>query len=138
MNDVGISMPPLPSGWQPADTGGTEIGISEMAQIFGVSLRTLRFYEEKGLLEPRRSGRERHYGLRCRRRMTIIQGCRAVGMAVDQIAELLHALTGSRSERESAALIGNALKARIEDIGALVAGLDRQRNEALRRLRELS
>ena len=37
------------------------LNISEMSTLFGVSHRTLRFYEDKGLLSPVRLGMSRHY-----------------------------------------------------------------------------
>ena len=39
------------------------VRIGEMAKTFGVTLRTLRFYEDKGLLSPKRDGSTRLYTL---------------------------------------------------------------------------
>lgn len=132
MNEA--DLPPLPSGWTPDDAQNEEIGISEMAERFGVSLRTLRFYEEKGLLTPRRSGRHRFYGAAARRVMTVIHHCRSVGMPVDQIGELLGTLVRSGSKSGSADILAGALKARIAEIGELAETLERQREEAGRLL----
>jgi len=41
--------------------GGRSWTIGEMARDFRVSLRTLRFYEDRGLLHPRRNGTSRLY-----------------------------------------------------------------------------
>ncbi|MFK7975220.1 MAG: MerR family DNA-binding transcriptional regulator, partial [Halioglobus sp.] len=35
--------------------------ISELAQTFGITTRTIRFYEEKGLIHPSRDGQRRIY-----------------------------------------------------------------------------
>ena len=135
MNEA--DLPPLPSGFLPDDGLEKEIGIAEMAERFGVSLRTLRFYEEKGLLNPRRSGRHRFYGPESRRLMAIIHMCRSVGMPVDQIGELLAALVQSRSEATSTDILSRALKTRIAEIKDLAETLETQREEAGRLLRSL-
>ena len=46
-----------------------EATIGEMAAEFGVSLRTLRFYEDRRLLRPRREGNTRLYGATDRLRL---------------------------------------------------------------------
>ena len=43
--------------------------IGDLAREFGVTLRTLRFYEDRGLLSPRRDGTARIYDLRDRDRL---------------------------------------------------------------------
>ena len=43
--------------------------IRDLAKEFGVSARTLRFYEEKGLLDPARRGEQRLYSRRDRARL---------------------------------------------------------------------
>ena len=46
--------------------------IGEMCEAFGVTSRTLRFYEDKGLLTPQRVGLNRIYGRRDRARLAFI------------------------------------------------------------------
>ena len=41
---------------------GREMTIGEMARAYGMTLRTLRFYEDRNLLRPRRLGNARYYG----------------------------------------------------------------------------
>ena len=43
--------------------------IGDLAREFGVTLRTLRFYEDRGLIQPGRSGTTRLYGSRDRERL---------------------------------------------------------------------
>ena len=43
------------------DSAQPELTISQMSRLFGVSLRTLRFYEDRGLIKPRREGNARYY-----------------------------------------------------------------------------
>ena len=50
--------------------------ISDLARDFGVTLRTLRFYESRGLIAPSRSGMTRIYSARDRARLALIlKGC---------------------------------------------------------------
>ena len=44
-----------------SESGEAELTISQMSRLYGVSLRTLRFYEDRGLIKPRREGNARFY-----------------------------------------------------------------------------
>ena len=50
-------------------TGATVFKIGDLAREFGVTLRTLRFYEDRGLIHPGRSGTTRLYGAQDRERL---------------------------------------------------------------------
>lgn len=63
--------------------------IGEVADEFGVTLRTLRFYEDKGLLTPKRVGTARLYGRREKARLRLILLGRDVGFSLEDIRELL-------------------------------------------------
>lgn len=64
--------------------------ISELAEKFGISLRTLRFYEEKGLLKPgRKDGWARLYREDDIARLDFILNCRSIGLSVDETRHLL-------------------------------------------------
>ena len=63
--------------------------IGDLAREFGVTLRTLRFYEDKGLLTPRRQGSQRLYGRRDRARLKLILMGKKVGFSLDEIREML-------------------------------------------------
>ncbi len=53
-------------------TGEDYIRIGEMAKKYGVTLRTLRFYEDKGLINPKREGSTRLYSRRDNARLKLI------------------------------------------------------------------
>ena len=55
-----------------AEANDTFFRIGDLARQFGVSLRTLRFYEDKGLLKPRRDGVTRLYTRRDKARLQLI------------------------------------------------------------------
>ena len=65
------------------------IRIGEMAKRFGVTLRALRFYEDKGLLSPRREGATRLYSRRDRARLKLILRGKRFGFSLEQIRQLL-------------------------------------------------
>ena len=59
--------------------------IGEMAKTFGVTLRTLRFYEDKGLISPKRDGSTRLYSRRDRARLKLILLGRKVGFSLRDV-----------------------------------------------------
>ena len=63
--------------------------ISELTKEFGVSTRTLRFYEDEGLLHPERRGRTRLYRVADRRILIEILRGRRIGFTVAEIREIL-------------------------------------------------
>ena len=72
------------------DEAGTDLfGITELCAEFGVTLRALRFYEDKGLLSPRRVGGARVYTRRDRARLTLILRAKAIGSPLSEIKRYL-------------------------------------------------
>lgn len=63
--------------------------IGDLAREFAVTPRTLRFYEEKGLLNPRRQGQDRLYSRRDRARLRYVVMGKNVGFSLDEIREML-------------------------------------------------
>jgi DNA-binding transcriptional MerR regulator len=63
--------------------------IREMCAEFGVTPRTLRFYEAKELIAPVREGQRRRYTRRCRARLTLILQGRRFGFSLEDIRQLL-------------------------------------------------
>ena len=72
-----------------SDKGKSVYSIGELSKEFDVTLRTLRFYEDKGLLNPNRRGTTRLYSRRDRSRLNLIQMGKRVGFSLDQIKEML-------------------------------------------------
>jgi DNA-binding transcriptional MerR regulator len=68
-------------------TGG--FTISDLARDFGVTLRTLRFYESRGLLSPARSGMTRIYSGRDRARLALILKGKQLGFTLVEIRAML-------------------------------------------------
>lgn len=63
--------------------------IGELSKEFDVTLRTLRFYEDKGLLTPRRIGNTRLYSRADRGRLRLILLGKRVGLSLLDVKELL-------------------------------------------------
>ena len=72
------------------NNGGRAIfKIGDLAREFGVTLRTLRFYEDRGLISPDRAGTTRLYGPEDRERLRIALFCKRTGMSLGEIREVL-------------------------------------------------
>lgn len=79
-----------------------ELTFKEMCARFGVTPRTLRYYEYIELLAPRRDGRARFYGPREVARMTLILRGRRFGFSLEEIRQwlLLYDQKGTREQYE--------------------------------------
>jgi DNA-binding transcriptional MerR regulator len=71
------------------DAGSELFGITELCNEFGITLRTIRFYEDKGLLKPRRVGGTRVYTRRDRARLALILRSKAIGASLEEIKHFL-------------------------------------------------
>ena len=113
---------------QPVADG--EMTISDMARTYGVSLRTLRFYEDKALLNPRRQGTARFYSAYDRIRLQLILKGKRLGFTLAEIFDLIasHERSGlvQTEASESADLTVSLGRAQIT---TQIAHLERQRAE---------
>jgi len=73
----------------PQGAGGEFLRIGEMARTFGVTLRALRFYEDKGLLQPQRDGTTRLYTRSDRVRLKLILLGRKVGFSLREVKQMM-------------------------------------------------
>lgn len=72
--------------------------IGDLARDFGVTLRALRFYEDKGLLSPRREGLSRLYSAKDRDRLALILKGKRLGFTLGEIRGLIAAHEGTLGE----------------------------------------
>ena len=63
--------------------------IGDLAAEFGVTLRTLRFYEDKGLLKPKRTGVTRLFSRRDRARLKLILLGKRVGFSLTEVKRMI-------------------------------------------------
>ena len=73
--------------------------IRELADEFDVTTRTLRFYEEKGLLSPVRNGQTRSYSSADRTRLRLILRGKRLGLTLDESSAII--LMYDSSERNT-------------------------------------
>ena len=71
------------------DATGALFGIAELCAEFGISARAIRFYEDKGLLMPRRVNGARVYTRRDRARLALILRSKAIGAPLSEIKHYL-------------------------------------------------
>ena len=76
-----------------------EFSISELAQGFDVTPRAIRFYEDQGLLAPRREGQRRVYTARDRTRLKLTLRGKRLGLTLSEIRELIDMYEPGRDER---------------------------------------
>jgi DNA-binding transcriptional MerR regulator len=106
--------------------------IREMCDAFEVTPRTLRFYEQKELLSPRREGTRRLYSRRDRARLKLILKGKRFGVTLEEIRQLLDvyetdgATMQVRRSYEVAAARMAALQAERAALDATIADLKNQ------------
>jgi DNA-binding transcriptional MerR regulator len=104
MNNVATKMVVIPDIAGPAQDVAEEdraLAISEMSERFDVTLRTLRFYEEKGLLNPVRRGARRFYGTRDVSRMRVILQAKKIGLTLAEIRRVIKLVeSGTRRDEQ--------------------------------------
>jgi DNA-binding transcriptional MerR regulator len=105
--------------------------ISDLAREFSLTTRTIRFYEDEGLLTPARSGRNRVYGNRERVRIRLILRGKRLGFSIAEIKEFLdlYDATGGERRQLEKFLAGLAERRRFlaqqrEDIDAVLHEID--------------
>lgn len=73
--------------------------ITELATEFGVTTRTMRHYEDEGLLNPRREGTSRLYSTRDRVRLKLALRGKRLGFSLAEIRELFDLYDQARDEK---------------------------------------
>ena len=118
------------------------LGIKEVADSLGISARTLRLYEDKGLIEPRRVGNARIYTKRETARMQLILRGKRLGFSLREIKEFLDLYDADPQHKEQMrALAGRCrerigeLQAQSEAIAQTLTELETIEREALERVR---
>ena len=97
-------------------TDGTYLTIRQMCDEFGVSARTLRFYEAKELLFPLRVGQKRLFGKRDRARMKLIVRGKRYGFSLEEIRHLLALYRSGDSQKNQVIKTYQIAKDRLADL----------------------
>ena len=109
----------------------TTYSIGDLASEFDVTTRTIRFYEEKGLLDPQREGTRRIYGPADRTKLRLILRGKRLGFSLDESAEIILMYgTPGNNRKQLEKLIAKIQEKHTE--------LKRQQNDLRAMLRELT
>ena len=130
-NNNVVRLSPQERGGAPTDTTGgqTEFSITGLAREFGLTHRALRFYEARGLLSPRRAGRNRLFSRADRDRLALIVQGKKLGFTLAEISEMIEAQSG-RADAQT-------LKLSAEKCLEQISFFERQMREAAEALTEL-
>jgi DNA-binding transcriptional MerR regulator len=110
---------------------GPRYSISELASEFDVTTRTIRFYEEKGLLNPNREGTRRIYSAADRTKLRLILRGKRLGLSLDESAEIILMYgTPGNNQRQLESLLSKIREKRAE--------LTRQKRDLTAMLKELA
>ncbi len=82
-----------------------QYSIRDLSQEFDVTTRTLRFYEEKGILAPLRNGQNRVYSTADRTHLILILRGKQLGMSLGEIAELISMYDPDTNNRKQMELL---------------------------------
>lgn len=86
------------------------LGIGELAERLGTTPRTLRFYEEEGLLAPERTaGGTRRYGPEAQRRAAFLLNLTRAGVELERLRALVAARPGAATGAEATAVARDEL-----------------------------
>lgn len=118
--------------------------ITELTREFGVSTRTLRFYEDEGLIAPERRGRTRLYRAADRHLLAEILRGRRIGFTVAEIREIIQVYKSPPGESGQLELLMRKidekradLRQKRRDIEETLAELDNVEEACLTRLAEI-
>ncbi|PKU25313.1 MerR family transcriptional regulator [Telmatospirillum siberiense] len=87
--------------------------VTELARELGVTPRTIRFYEDQGLIAPQRAGNTRVYSYRDRARMILILRGKRLGFSLRDIREFLDLYVVDTTQVEQLQLLATKVRARI-------------------------
>ncbi|MCG8969452.1 MULTISPECIES: helix-turn-helix domain-containing protein [Streptomyces] len=106
-------------------------GIGELAERAGVTVKTVRFYSDRGLLPEasRSAGGHRRYGPEALGRLRLIRSLRALGLAVSEVRRVLD------EEDGASGVLEDAVAGRLREVGSELRAL-RWREAALRLVQE--
>jgi DNA-binding transcriptional MerR regulator len=117
--------------------------ISDLAREFDITTRAIRFYEDEGLITPRREGQRRIYTPRDRVRLMLILRGRRLGFSLKEIAEMINLYDRDPTEVGQLRLFIDKLRERRavlkrqqDDIAAILGELDELEENSRRLLFE--
>lgn len=89
---------------------------TELANVLGVSARTLRFYETKKLISPLRVGNRRIYNYKDSARLKLILRGKRIGFSLDEIKQFLQLYDADPTQVEQLKLLQDSIEHRISQL----------------------
>jgi DNA-binding transcriptional MerR regulator len=112
-----------------AEKERAEYSISDLSREFDVTPRAIRFYEDQGLLSPRREGQRRVYAPRDRTRLKLTLRGKRLGLSLSEIRELIDMYEPGRDERPQLERFLAVLEAHKKDLVQQRADIEAQLSE---------
>ena len=125
---MSVAVTPSAKSAAPRDTQRI-YSIAELAREFAVTARTIRFYEDEGLIKPRRQGLTRLYSTGDRTRLGWILRGKRLGFALAEIRELLDLYQVDRTGVQQMRELLRRSRLHIEDLERKRRDLDAQIGE---------
>ena len=134
-------MSPVTSAATPVPAASATFTIGELAREFDLTTRAIRFYEDCGLLAPRRRGRQRVYSQRDRTRLKLTLRGKRLGLTLAEVKDLVDMYESPRDTqaqlRKFLAVLGEhraQLEQQLADLQATLTEVRAQEREARRLL----
>ena len=90
--------------------------ISDLAKEFDITTRTIRFYEDKGLLSPSRQGQTRIYSGGDRTILKLILRGKRLGFSLEQSREIINMYDPSSNNQEQLTTLLESIRAKREQL----------------------
>ncbi len=90
--------------------------VTQLARDLGITARTIRFYEDKGLIAPQRAGSTRVYTARDRARMILILRGKRLGFSLREIKDYLDLYGVDHTQAEQLRLLRAAVAKRLASL----------------------
>jgi len=103
--------------------------VNQLADELGITARTIRFYEQSGLLAPRRVGGNRVFDRRDRARLMLILRGKRLGFSLSAIGEFLNLYESDRTQVEQMRLLLNLTRQRLAELEEQRRDLDQTLSE---------
>ncbi|MBB5186083.1 MULTISPECIES: MerR family transcriptional regulator [Zhongshania] len=118
--------------------------ISDLASDFDVSTRTIRFYEEKGLINPERRGQTRIYSAADRIKLKLIIRGKRMGLSLEDSKDIIEMYQPEHDNSPQLIKLINKirerqvlLKEQLRDVEAMLAELDDAEERCVQALAEM-
>lgn len=107
----------------------TLYSVTELADVLEVTPRTIRFYEQKGLISPQRAGKTRVYTHRDKARLQLILRGKRLGFSLAEIKEYLDLYDLDRTQQSQLHLLLTKVNQRIDSLESQQRDLQQTLNE---------